>query len=66
MQQSPTISTKASLSKLAPEATLSGSVYAAQDEKKDKKYKNAKTNKRQSVGAMESNRAMYKKFVVLI
>ena len=35
----------------APEATLSGSVYAAQDEKKEKKYKNAKTNKRQSVGA---------------
>ena len=35
----------------APEATLSGSVYAAQDEKKEKKYKNVKTNKRQSVGA---------------
>ena len=35
----------------APEATLSGSVQAAQDEKKEKKYKNAKTRQRQSVGA---------------
>ena len=35
----------------APEASLSGSVYAAQDEKKEKKYKDAKSNIRQSVGA---------------
>ncbi len=34
-----------------PDTALSGSLQAAQEEKKEKKYKNAKTRQRQSVGA---------------